>query len=981
MHKLNPIFRNIVLFSIVSISILLVWTTFNYPSNSSDSSQKTTSNSLVKQRSTSSPHASKESKKARADYFKKIYKDPKTGEIPRGAGLIDLEIAKSIDANSTVKKNELNLNWSHAGPSNVGGRTRAIASDNRNTSILIAGAVAGGIWKSDNSGQSWRQVANTNLMPSITSIAQDPRAGFEDTWYAVGGENDGSSVFSFIDSGSHYNTGYLVSKDNGNTWEFKSLQVSPNSQYDWGLFGLTNRIVVHPTTGDLFVATNGFGVYKIASSDEALNATLANQINPGYSDIGVNSNGVLLQYLSGRAAGQQDYTPGFKISWDNGTTWSQINVSGQDFSTIERGVIEFSYSDPNTAYALFQDDAGVLDNGVDEVMLYRLLLDANNQTVTVEDVSGFLPDGIAANDEANNIRAFNPQGNYNMALAVHPSDPNMVFVCLTNIYRIRNINAPTDFSTETALKDVLIGGYGVDTFFYENQHPDQHLLYFPDPVNNPNYAISANDGGLYSVPDITLNGALTWTDIHSGYNATQFYHASISPRAGHDQFVAGAQDNGTPYVLIDHPTQAELSLGDLSTGDGSFSYTGEDYVYVSSQNGYISKYFLEQDKSEEGVDYSGFSYTSYDFNYLGEVTNRTVPNEFGRSFIHPFTVDRATHDVMYYAANEQGGASYNVYRNTQIKDDNADLLTTWEALPGFSSFAEVTALSTSTVPAGRLLLGVSGYNIEGQVISKVVVVDDAKGISPTFSDKPIVDPTTSQAIEGNIRHIAINPEDANEYIVVLSNYNVVSLFHTSDNGANFTVIEGNLAGDETVRGEVFGLSIRTASILPTNGKTLYLVGTSAGLYATTILDGNNTEWDKESPNLIANLPITWIESRPSDGMILVATHGQGAFWTKVGVTTSIASSNEIPFEVELSPNYPNPFNPETTIGFSMNQASDVLLEVFNSNGQLVSTILNSKLSAGKHSYQFNARNLNSGVYFARLTTNNTVKTQKMTLLK
>lgn len=978
----KPIFSKgtLALFAIVLIAYFVVQ---HSEDNSKGKSKSTPSRLVQKQRSTSSPHASAEAKKARSDYFTKIYKDPRTGKIPAGAGIVDQKIALEIDANAPIRKNDFAINWSHAGPSNIGGRTRAISADKRNTNTFIAGAVAGGIWKSNDEGSTWRQVATTNLIPSVTSIAQDPRVGFEDTWYAVGGERDGSSVFDFVDSGSHYNSGYLMSSDNGETWEFKNLQLPAgivNSQFSWGIFGLTNRIVVHPTSGELFVATNGYGVYSLTGSTGVIRPTLNNQDNPLYSDIGVNKNGVLLQYLSGQNVGTQNYTPGFKVSWD-GTNWSQINVTNQDFGSLQRAVIEFSYSNPNIAYALVQDDFGVLDSGVDEVLLYMFTFDPSNQSVTVEDVSNFLPDGIAANDEANNIRAFNGQGNYNMALAIHPTDPNMVFVCLTNIYRIRNINAPTDFSTETALKDVLIGGYGVDSFFYENQHPDQHALFFPDPENRPDYAISANDGGLYSVSDITQNGALSWTNLNGGYNATQFYHASISPRSGQDQFVAGAQDNGTPYVLIDHPSLNELSLGDLSTGDGSFSYTGEDYVYVSSQNGFISKYFLEQEKNADGVDYTGFSYTSYDWNYLGQVTDKTNPSEFGRSFIHPFTVDRVSHDVMYFPAATIGEATSQIYRNNQLKDDNADLLTTWEPLPGFTTYGELSALSTSTVPAGRLLVGVSGYNLQGEVATSVVVIDDAKGENPTFVEKPIIDPSNNLRVEGNVRHIAINPENANEYIVTISNYNVISLFHTIDNGDTFTVIEGNLAGSESIGNQVFGLSIRTANILPFNGKTLYLVGTSAGLYATTELNGNATEWVKESPDLIANLPITWIESRPSDGFILVATHGQGAFWAKLDVPTSIAETDQFPLEIDLKPNYPNPFNPSTTIQFSLNKVADVQLEVFNAMGQLVQTLVNQRLTSGSHNYTFDGSGLNSGVYFVRLSSQEMVQTQKMTLVK
>ncbi|MDV7397657.1 hypothetical protein RZS08_40025, partial [Arthrospira platensis SPKY1] len=117
-----------------------------------------------------------------------------------------------------------------------------------------------------------------------------------------------------------------------------------------------------------------------------------------------------------------------------------------------------------------------------------------------------------------------------LALAIHPANENFLLLGMTNVYRIRNIGTTTQFSTTAQKEDVLIGGYGVTTFFRSNMHPDQHLFVFPDPENRPDYLIAANDGGLYSTLDIQRQGSPQWQDLNIGYNVTQFYHASISPR-------------------------------------------------------------------------------------------------------------------------------------------------------------------------------------------------------------------------------------------------------------------------------------------------------------------------------------------------------------------------------------------------------------------------------------------------------------------
>jgi hypothetical protein len=86
-------------------------------------------------------------------------------------------------------------------------------------------------------------------------------------------------------------------------------------------------------------------------------------------------------------------------------------------------------------------------------------------------------------------------------------------------------------------------------------------------------------------------------------------------------------------------------------------------------------------------------------------------------------------------------------------------------------------------------------------------------------------------------------------------------------------------------------------------------------------------------------------------------------------------------EYKLYSNYPNPFNPTTTIQFDLKEASIVTLRVYNNLGELVAELENRKLSAGRYSRIFDASNLTSGIYFYKLKANNFVKVKKMTLLK
>ena len=85
--------------------------------------------------------------------------------------------------------------------------------------------------------------------------------------------------------------------------------------------------------------------------------------------------------------------------------------------------------------------------------------------------------------------------------------------------------------------------------------------------------------------------------------------------------------------------------------------------------------------------------------------------------------------------------------------------------------------------------------------------------------------------------------------------------------------------------------------------------------------------------------------------------------------------------VELFQNYPNPFNPSTSVSFSLDRSSEVKLTVLNSKGEFVSELYSGKLKSGVHSYDFNAENLNSGIYFYSLEYNGKKLVNKMLLIK
>ncbi|MBN2012028.1 T9SS type A sorting domain-containing protein, partial [candidate division KSB1 bacterium] len=84
---------------------------------------------------------------------------------------------------------------------------------------------------------------------------------------------------------------------------------------------------------------------------------------------------------------------------------------------------------------------------------------------------------------------------------------------------------------------------------------------------------------------------------------------------------------------------------------------------------------------------------------------------------------------------------------------------------------------------------------------------------------------------------------------------------------------------------------------------------------------------------------------------------------------------------ELAQNYPNPFNPTTNIGFAVPVSGKVKLTVYNLVGQVVATLVDEQLFAGKYSVNFDAANLPSGMYIYKLRAGDTLMSKKLMVLK
>jgi hypothetical protein len=102
--------------------------------------------------------------------------------------------------------------------------------------------------------------------------------------------------------------------------------------------------------------------------------------------------------------------------------------------------------------------------------------------------------------------------------------------------------------------------------------------------------------------------------------------------------------------------------------------------------------------------------------------------------------------------------------------------------------------------------------------------------------------------------------------------------------------------------------------------------------------------------------------------------------------TRVANTAAGPKDYQLYQNYPNPFNPSTLIRYRLAKAFDVRIQIYNTNGQLVRTLIDGRQQAGTHSREWDGRNhpgrpLSSGIYLIRMTAEGFTQVRKMHLVK
>lgn len=364
-------------------------------------------------------------------------------------------------------------NWQPLGPfnhTNTGswssgqGRINAIAVDPQVATTYYAGAPAGGIWKSTNSGNSWTPLSDDLPQIGVSGIAIDHSNS--DIIYIATGDDD------YIDS---YSVGVMKSIDGGLNWSTTGLNTSPGHPNNM------NDIYMHPSnTSVLWVATNN-GVYKTTDAGTTWsNANGTSGLN--IKDIKLKPNDPNTIYA---VTANTLY-----VSIDGGTTFTNTGFGIGLPASSSRLVIDVTPANGNVIYVFsalndsFQGLYKSSDSGVNFT-----------QTQANVPMDADLFDG-------------SKQAWFDMALAVSDINENEVYTGVLNIWK--SIDGGENFSK-------------VNEWYLPNSasysHADIHLLRFFNGV-----LFAGTDGGFYKTSD----GGINFTDLTAGLQIGQFYRLSVS---------------------------------------------------------------------------------------------------------------------------------------------------------------------------------------------------------------------------------------------------------------------------------------------------------------------------------------------------------------------------------------------------------------------------------------------------------------------
>ena len=431
-----------------------------------------------------------------------------------------------------------NLNWRSIGPYR-GGRASSVTGVSNSDNTYYFGATGGGIWKTTDSGQNWRNISDGFFGGSIGAISaseSDPNILYVGT-----GEK---TVRGNVSPGYG---GFWKSDDAGETWKKMNLDID---QVQVG------RIAIHPKNpdivyiaiiGDLFKDSSKRGVYKSIDGGKSWRQVLFSNERSGAVDISIDKNNPRIIFASTWNIRRTPYSlesggegSGLWKSTDGGETWKNIS----DNEGLPSGIWGIS---------------GVSVSPVNSKKVFAL----------IENKEGGLfrsDDGGSSWKKVNEDRNLRQRAWYYTRVYADTQNENRVYVMNVSFWRSED------------------GGKSFDR--YRTPHGDHHDLWI-DPENNKRLIV-ADDGGA----QVSSDDANNWS-TYMNQPTAQYYRVATDNSFPYNILVA-QQDNSTQRV------PHRVNSGGISERDWERSAGGEsahlaakpdnpDVVYGGSYGGYLTR--------------------------------------------------------------------------------------------------------------------------------------------------------------------------------------------------------------------------------------------------------------------------------------------------------------------------------------------------------------------------------------------------------
>lgn len=459
---------------------------------------------------------------------------------------------KAYDAHKAMTSSSpfKNLAWSYLGPTNVSGRVADVAAADHGASRrLYAGTCCGGVWKSDDLGQTWQVVFDQAASTSIGALAVAP-SNPDIVWVGTGESNIFRSSYSGV--------GVYKSVDNAKTWQQMGLA-------DTGTIG---RIVVYPTNPNIvYVASAGHewtenetrGVFKTTDGGKSWQKALSISRKTGVNDIAMDPSDPNTLYAAAWERQRRHWNdprpePGFNEggifkTTDAGRTWTRLTNGLPPANVLARIGVAVAQSNPNVVYAFidnYEIDTNAIAGarnpagraGQGGVIKGNEVYRSDDKGATWRLVSG--------QDDAQRAFMRGMSGTYAWVfgnIRVDPTDENKVYVLALSVSMSTDggktfgpIVPPPPPTAGGAAARGAGGGAG------RGPGGDNHG-YWIDP-KNPKFMLSGNDSGFRLTTDggVTWNRAPlpigTWFDI--AYDMDTPFHV-----------VGSVQDHGSYRGVVD----------------------------------------------------------------------------------------------------------------------------------------------------------------------------------------------------------------------------------------------------------------------------------------------------------------------------------------------------------------------------------------------------------------------------------------------